>query len=81
MSTDVRISFEPKSAPLSKAAIPETPPLGRGRCSQGLSVGASVRPSVFSTRIPTSFICRSRDPVWLDSESLYVTCRDVYTCI
>lgn len=24
MSTDVRISFEPKSAPLSKAAIPET---------------------------------------------------------
>lgn len=44
-------------------------------------VGASVRPSVFSTRIPTSFICRSRDPVWLDSESLYVTCRDVYTCI
>lgn len=45
MSTDVRISFEPKSAPLSKAAIPETPPLGRGRCSQGLSVGASVRPS------------------------------------
>lgn len=48
---------------------------------QGLSVGVSVRPSVFSTRIPTSFICRSRDLVWLDSESLYVTCGDIYTYI